>query len=341
MIKRLYLITIVLILISRAASAQNLDVHFNALGFFDNREYKEFVKRSRTYSGTRIALDVGLNIDSMHHFIIGANGIHEFGAGPYFLKVNPVAYYSYTGRQWLFNAGEFPREGLLTDYPRAMLNDTLRYYRPNVEGLLTRFKSEHVTETIWIDWVSRQTATDREQFLFGFSGKYKPSLTGPLYVAHYAFMLHDAGPSVPIPNDHIQDNGAIQVKLGADFSHKTVFDSLSFEAGGMLSLERVRGLDNFQKPVGFVANAFLSYKRFALFDEFYTGDGHHIAFGDAYYEKSTYNRLDIIYTPFLYKGLRGQFVVSFHQTPGNTGSNQEAFRLTYDIGRKNLVRFKD
>jgi hypothetical protein len=75
-----------------------------------------------------------------------------------------------------------------------MLNDTLRYYRPNVEGLLTRFKNSHFTETVWIDWVSRQTNVDREQFLFGFSGKYQPSLDGPFYVSHYFFLLHDAGP---------------------------------------------------------------------------------------------------------------------------------------------------
>jgi hypothetical protein len=340
MIKKIYFIILVSILTAGSVSAQTVDVHFNGMGFFDNREYKEFVLRSRTYSGTRLALDVGLNLDSVHHFIVGVNALHEFGANPFFVKVNPVAYYSFTGKNWLFNAGEFPREGLLTDYPRAMLNDTLRYYHPNVEGLLTKFHSDHVAETVWIDWVSRQTNTDREQFLFGFSGKYQPFLNGPLYLSHYFFLLHDAGPAIAIPNDHIQDNGAAQVKLGLNFSHKTFLDSLSFEAGGMLSLERTRGIDGFQKPAGFVANAYLSYKRFALFDEFYKGDGHNITFGDAYYQKKTYNRLDIIYTPFLYNGLRGQFVLSLHQTPGYF-SNQEAFRVTYDIGRKRLVKFKD
>jgi hypothetical protein len=340
MIKKIYLILLVSVLVSGATSAQNVDFHLNGMGFFDNREYKEFPARSRTYSGVRTTLDVGFNIDSLNHFVVGANMLHEFGGKQFFVKVNPTIYYSFTGKNWLFNAGAFPREGLLTDYPRAMLNDTLRYFRPNVEGLLTRFKNDHFTETVWIDWVSRQTNTDREQFLFGFSGKYQPSLSGPLYLAHYFFLLHDAGPAIAIPDDHIRDNGAAQVKLGANFSHKTFLDSLTIEAGGMLSLERTRGLDGFQKPKGFVANAYLSYKRFALFDEFYKGDGHHITFGDAYYEKSTYNRLDIIYTPFLYKGLTGQFILSLHNTPGYS-SNQQAFRLIYDIGRKNLVKFKD
>ncbi len=140
MIKKLYPILFILIISSTASFAQSsLDIHFNGMGFLDNREYKDFVARSRTYSGTRLDLDLGLNLDSLNHFIVGVNAIHEFGAQPYFLKVNPIAYYKYESSKWLFDAGEFPREGLIDNYPRAMLNDTLRYYRPNVEGLLAKY----------------------------------------------------------------------------------------------------------------------------------------------------------------------------------------------------------
>lgn len=339
MAKKIYLLLILTIVISRSGLAQTLDVHFNGSVFFDNREYKEFLKRSRTYSGTRLALDLGLNLDSANRFVVGANGLHEFGGKPYFLHVDPVAYYEHNGKNWFFNGGEFPREGLLTDYPRSMLNDTLRYFRPNIEGLYTSYHAGNFRENLWIDWVSRQTDTDREQFLFGLSGKYKP--LGPFYVAHYLFILHDAGPAIDIPNDHIRDNGALQIKLGADFSHKTMFDSLTVEAGGMVSFERERNISGFKKPTGFVANVYLSYKRFALYDEFYKGQGHNITYGDAYYQFKTYNRIDLIYTPFIYKGLRGQFIASFHQTPQSSGSNQEAFRLSYDLGRKKIVKFKD
>ncbi|OOQ58223.1 hypothetical protein [Mucilaginibacter pedocola] len=338
--KKIYLF-LVTVLIARAAAAQTVDIHFNGSVFFDNREYKESLIRSRTYSGTRLALDVGLNLDSANRFVFGANGLHEFGAKPYFLKVNPVAYFEHNGKNWLFNAGMFPREGLLTDYPRALLNDTLRYFRPNVEGLYAQYHVGNFKQAVWIDWTSRQTDTEREQFLFGFSGKYQPFKKGPLYVADYFFLLHDAGPAIPIPDDHIRDNGAIQLKLGANFSHRTFLDSLNIEAGGMMSFERERNVSGFKKPAGFVANAFLSYKRFALYDEFYKGDGHAVAYGDAYYQYKTYNRLDIIYTPFLYKGLTGQFILSFHQTPFSSGSNQEAFRLSFDLGRKRIAKFKE
>jgi hypothetical protein len=340
MIKKIYFTILVTAITATAALAQTVDVNFNGLAFLDNREYKDFIPRSRTYSGTLTALDFGLNLDSLNHFIVGVNGIHEFGAIPFFFKVNPVFYYKYQSAKWLFFAGEFPREGVLSNYPRALLNDTLRYFRPNIEGLLARYQSAHFMETGWIDWVSRQTQTQREQFLFGFEGKYKPSLSGPFYVSHYFFLMHDAGAEILLPTDHINDNGAGQVRLGLDFTHRQrLLDSLSFEAGGMISLERARGVNGFKTPAGFVASAYASYGRFAAFNEFYAGQGSIIDYGDSFYEKKFYDRLDLIFTPFSAAGLKGSFIFSIHRTPGYT-SNQEAFRVTYDLGRKVIARFK-
>ena len=153
--------------------------------------------------------------------------------------------------------------------------------------------------------------------------------------------MHDAGAEILLPNDHIGDNGGAQVKLGLDFTHKqTAFDSLSVEAGGMVSFQRIRGLTGLNTPKGFVANAYGSFNRFAVFDEFYAGQGSEITYGDAFYEKHFYNRLDLIFTPFLTGHLKGQFILSIHKTPGYT-SNQEAFKVTYDLGRKVIARFKE
>jgi len=341
MTKKLCVTILISIFTGTAALAQSIDVNFNGLGFLDNREYKDFVARSRTYSGTRTALDFGLNIDSLNHFVVGVNAIHEFGAIPFYLKVNPIAYYKFKSSKWQFYAGEFPREGLIDNYPRALLNDTLMYYRPNVEGLLAKYQTAHFMETGWIDWVSRQTTVEREQFLFGFEGRYRPSLAGPFYISHYFLLMHDAGAEILLPNDHIGDNGGAQVRLGLDFTHKqTAFDSLSFEAGGMISMQRERGLDGFKIPKGFVASAYASFSRFAIFDEFYAGQGSEITYGDAFYEKKFYNRLDLMFTPFKANRLKGQFILSIHKTPGFT-SNQEVFRITYDLGRRVIARFRE
>ena len=339
--KKIYFTILFSIITGTAALAQTIDVDFSGLGFLDNREYKDFVARSRTYSGTRTALDFGLNIDSLNHFVVGVNAIHEFGAVPFFLNVDPVAYYKFKSKTWDFYAGEFPREGLVDNFPRALFNDTLMYYRPNIQGLLARYHNDHFMQTGFIDWLSRQTATQREQFIFGEEGKYRPSLNGPFYVSHFAFMRHDAGAEVLLPGDHIDDNGGAEVLLGLDFSKKQhLLDSLSFEAGALVSFQRERGVDGFATPKGFVAHAFGSFGRFAIFDEFYTGQGSDIVFGDAFYEKKFYDRLDLIFNTFAAKGLKGQFVLSIHRTPGYT-SNQEAFRVTYDLGRKVIAKFKN
>lgn len=340
MTKKLYLITIISFFSSAVAMAQTtLDVNFNGMGFLDNREYKDFVARSRTYSGTRTALDFGLNVDSLNSFVLGANAIHEFGAVPYFLKVDPIAYYRFKNKNWLFHIGEFPREGLLDDYPRALLNDTLRYYRPNVEGMLLRFDNNiNFKETFWLDWVSRQTTTAREQFLFGMSGKYSPIAKGLFYISHYFLLLHDAGSASNA--NAITDNGGAQIRLGLDFSHKTFLDSLSIEAGGMTSIERTRGVTGLRLPKGFIASVYLGWHWIAVYNEFYAGQGSTIYYGDAFYEKKFYDRMDFMFTPFKANRLKGQFIFSVHRTPGYT-SNQEAFRLTYDLGRRVIARFKD
>ncbi len=342
MIKKFYLLLLLLVLITAASFAQDsLDMHFNGLGWLDNREYKAFIPRSRTYSGTRTELDLGLHVDSNNTFIVGTNAIHEFGAQPYFLNAVPIAYYHFKSNTWLFNAGEFPRNGLIDDYPRAMLNDTLMYYRPNVEGLLARYTHDHFWQTGWIDWVSRQTDTQREEFLFGAEGKYTPNDNGPFYVRDYFMMEHDAGAAILLPTDHIFDNGAVELRLGLNFGHKTFLDSLSFEAGILTSFLRERGVDGWQTSNGFVFSAYGSYHRIAVLEEFYAGQGSIIYYGDSYYEKKFYNRIDVIFTPFRSGHVTGQFVASFHFSPGHFNDNQEVFRVTYDLGRKTIARFRD
>jgi len=342
MFKKLYLLVILSLLTTAAAFAQDsLDVHFNALGWLDNREYKAFTPRSRTYSGTRTEFDLGLHVDSSNAFIVGTNAIHEFGAQPYFLNAVPVAYYHYQSSKWLFNAGEFPREGLIDDYPIAMLNDTLMYYRPNVEGLLAQYRTEHFWQNGWIDWVSRQTDTQREEFLFGSEGKFTPGDNGLFYIRDYFLEEHDAGAAILLPNDHIFDNAALEVRLGLNFSGKTFLDSLSFEAGNLSSALRERGVDGWQPRNGVVFSAYASYHRFAVFEQFYKGQGSIIYYGDSYYEKPTYNRIDLSWTPFLSGHVKGQFIASFHFSPGQFNDNQEVFRVTYDLGRKTIARFKD
>ena len=221
-----------------------LDIHFNGFAFLDDHEYDALIPLRKTISGTRTEIDLGLNVDSLNHFIVGSNALHEFGAIPYFLTVDPVAYYSRTEKNWLFNAGEFPRQDLLTQYPRALLNDTLSYYRPNVQGLLLRNTNKFGYETGWIDWISRQTPTQRNQFMAGQLGTTIPNPGHAFYVSHFFLFEHNAG-SKSDTAANIQDSGGGQLRLGLDFSHRTLFDSLKNEVGGMVTAHRTRSVNEF------------------------------------------------------------------------------------------------
>jgi hypothetical protein len=320
-------------------AVHTFDIHFKGFAFLDDHEYDALIPLRKTISGTRTAIDVGLNIDSSNHFVVGTNALHEFGGGPYFVQLDPVAYFKYNAKNWLFFAGEFPRQDLLTQYPRALLNDTLQYYRPNVQGLLLRNKSKYGYETGWIDWISRQTPTNRNQFMAGELGTIIPDPGHAFYIAHYFLFEHNAGSKSDTAAE-IQDSGGAQIRLGLDFSHCTLFDSLKFEVGGMGTAHRTRSQYQFQVSKGFVASVYISHKRFSLFDDFYRGQPYYLTFADPFYIKPIYNRLDFIYTAFLGKYLKGQFILGLHQSPARLTDSQPGFKIVYDLGRQTLFRFK-
>jgi hypothetical protein len=340
--KKLYLIICFSFFFASGSFAQTVfDIHFNGFAFLDDHEYNALIPLRKTISGTRTAIDFSLSPDSLNHFVFGVNALHEFGAVPFYLTVNPVAYYKFDNGHWFFSGGEFPRQGLLTQYPRALMNDTLLYYRPNVEGMLLRNTNRFGYESLWIDWVSRQTAVNRNQFLAGFLGKFQPDTKGPFYVSHYFMFMHDAGTKPLQPNSPIEDNGGGQLRLGLDLTHKqTFFDSLSFEVGGMVSAHRVRSENQFAWSRGFVASFYASYKFVALYDEFYQGKPNYIMYGDPFYIKPVYNRLDVKLNAFKAKRLRGSFMFSFHSSPGHPGDLSEVFQLMYDLGRVRLATIK-
>lgn len=334
-----YILTALIILTNLiSVNAQQLEGNISLHGFADNREYAKSNRFSQTIFGTRFSPEIGLLLDSVHRIRVGFNALHEFGSPKFTAKIDPVIYYQYQKDKWDFYVGVFPRQNLLSDYPRIIFKDTLAYYRPNVEGMLVKYQTQHGNETIWIDWTSRQTDLDRETFLFGVSGKYK---TGLFFTEHYAMMFHNAGPGINIPGDHIQDNGAAALKLGLDLSDRTFLDTLTLKLGGVMSFERTRSVTGWQTPRGYLLELHAGYKRFAITNSFYHGEGHRLIYGDQFYTAKTYNRADLIYTPIKFKNIEGQFVFSFHFLEG-VMDNQQAFSLKYNIsGSRSLKQNAD
>ncbi len=327
-----------LTLLNTTLKAQVLEGNLNMFGFLDNREYARSHRKSQTIFGNRISPELGLKLDSFNRIRFGFNALYEFGSQKhtFFDSVDPVIYYEFQKQKWNFFIGSFPRLNLLTDYPRGLLKDTLNYYRPNVEGMLAKYETPDFRETVWLDWTSRQTNLDKETFLFGLSGRYQP---GIFFLSHYAYMFHNAGAAIPIPGDFLQDNGGAQVEVGLDLSHHTLLDSLTVSGGIMVSFERTRALSSsFDIPKGFVSDIYAGYKRFSVQNTFYSGEGHHLIYGDPFYTAKTYDRIDLGWAPIKSRNLEGRFVFSYHFLEG-VSDNQQAFFLRYNIsGSKSLKR---
>ncbi|HWV74324.1 MAG TPA: hypothetical protein VN040_21545 [Pseudosphingobacterium sp.] len=321
------LFTLVFCLACFFAEAQEMfEWNVNTFGFADNREYVKAGLYSQTIFGIRVAPEVGLRIDSVHRVRFGVNFLQEFGDKPFGAKANPTVYYNYEDKGFSFYLGAFPRVNLLSSYPRAVLNDTLMYYRPNVEGLFLKYQKANFHEQIWVDWTSRQTHEKREQFIVGLSGKVQ---TGLFYFTHYLTMLHTA--SSLDETFPVRDNAVGLFQVGVDLSDKTALDSLTIGAGVLASFDRLRGVYDSRTPKGAIVDIHAAYKSVFVNNTFYKGQAHDISFGDRFYTKDTYNRLDMGWRPFKSQNLEGYFMVSLHFTPGEI-SNQQMLMLRYNLG---------
>lgn len=329
--RRLPLLFIAL-LAAVTAYAQDIGWQVRFHGFADNREYAHSGRYSQSILGVRIAPEIYFSLDSSHFLHAGINYLHEFGSQEGVSgSVLPTIYYNYKRKGIDFYIGMFPREGLLSGQHRAILNDTLRYYRPNIEGLLWRYTGNTFQQQVWIDWTSRQTATEREQFLAGISGQVH---MGMAYVSHQITLWHNAGSKAAAGTDQlpIHDNGAAMLKIGADLSRLTVLDSLDVSGGGLIAYDRLRGVYDWQTPKGFIADLYAAYRKFFIVNSFYAGERLPIVYGDRFYTATRYNRIDLGWKPLQYKGLEGRFTFSIHMTPGAV-DNQQQFSLRYRIGR--------
>ena len=116
------------------AIGQNLEWQAGFDGFLDNREYQSSIQYPQTIFGARTWLELGGNINRVHHLRAGLNYMYEFGSAVDAIKPLPVLYYQLDWKPFNFYIGAFPRRNLL-DYPLALLTDTLNYYRPDIEGM--------------------------------------------------------------------------------------------------------------------------------------------------------------------------------------------------------------
>lgn len=288
-------------LLTTEAISQNVNWKVDIFSFFDNTEFgHSLIQIPQTMSGTQLAPELGISWDAVHRVSVGINLLHEFGSAKAIDKFYPTAYYEFDKKPFRFIMGAFPRRYVLEKYPRIFFQDSITYYRPNINGIFWEIHNDQNYFNLWLDWTSRQSPAMREAFFMGLSGKYN---FGIFYFQHFGYMFHFAGIMNPVIDEALHDNGLFLTSAGVDLNELTILDKLNVNAGWVAGLERARSEQTgWLKHNGLLIEARVEYKKVGIFNSFYTG-GSQMAFysdhsnelywGDPVYRAKTYNRSDL------------------------------------------------
>lgn len=317
--KYIVIVTLFFLFILPGFSQTNLHLGWEQI--LDNREYLSPVQKSQTILGMRSFADLSYKFDSTSMLVGGGSFLYEYGSRSKHLEPDLTAYYQYNDNRFRMNFGAFPRKNLL-NYPLALLEDSLLYYRPNIEGGFFQFGTHNFRQNVWCDWTSRQTLADRENFLFGASGALN---LGPVFIHNYFVLLHNAFAKIKVENDHVQDNGGVLIRLGLNLKQWVHIDSLSVSGGCLQFIERRRSVTDFILNRGAVLEMSAQYKKFGMNALHFQGKGELLIFGDRFYQADKYTRLAIYWLPFKCKGISSRLELNFHYTKGHNDSSQKFF----------------
>lgn len=309
--------------------SQNFEYQVLFEGIGDNREYFNAVAMAQTILGTRGAFELGVKIDN-HRLRGGLSYLYEFGADIEYHKPKLTMYYQFDSEQTQFLFGAFPRRGRI-DFPLAMLTDTLNYYRPNIEGLFGQVTWDWGHQNGFVDWVSRQTDVNRENFMAGFSGEIGHK---NFFFQNYLLLFHDAGPAIDIPGDHIKDYLGFALQAGVRTSTESKLQG-ELKAGVLYSAFQERSVtDGYITAASFFAEANGKFKSFGIKSVLSSGEaGHKFAYGDRFYRAKNYWRTDAIWYFINHEKVQGRFNLSFHVIDWNDLDQQQQLSIIYIFGK--------
>ncbi len=330
------LTTILIVLIPGLVTfGQNFEWKAGFHGFFDNREYFNEYTDAQTIFGSRLSVEAGFAVNGNNRFKAGLSYLYEFGSKGDLIAPDIIMYYNGQFKYINFFIGAFPRRNLI-HHPLILLTDTLDYYRPNVEGMFLEFKAGRFYHSLWIDWTGRQTSEKRETFLIGGEGGIG---RGIFFYRHNFIMYHFARPSVPIPGDHIRDNGGLTASLGLNLSSKIYLDSLTLTSGIAVSYDRLRSIYDFNFPAGWLNNIIIMHKGFGINGLYYEGDSQILLYGEGFYKSGRYGRIDLYYESNISHLIRCKLQFSFHFIPGIMDTSQ-SFSVYLSLDGKRKISFQ-
>ncbi len=312
---------VLLLMLTHLLTAQTLEWKAGMYHFIDNTEFlgSSFIN-DQTMAGVRFSPEIGLKINN-HHFSVGFDALKSYGSPNVLDGCSPTAYYLFNNGGFRFIVGSFAREGQLNDYSRAFFQDSIRYYRPNINGFLLAYTDENLRTKLFLDWTGKQSQTVHEAFFVGASAAYKLSI---FTAEAQALMFHHAG---SLQQRGVRDNFLLHPAIGLDLVGQTWLDSLTLSIGTLVGLERHRALsDQFTSRTGLLVELNAAYKGFGLASSTYLGEGimidyasmgNELYWGDPLYRGSFYTRVDLSYDFLHLPYLTGKINFANHFSEGN------------------------
>jgi len=328
----LLMTTVCSLFIFTEGTGQELKWKVGQYSFLDNMEYYNSYSKSQTIFGTQTFAQSSIAIDKYNEFTLGFDFLYEFGDEIRSENLYPRIYYHHSKEDINLYMGAFPRYNLKT-VPPILLNDTIQYFRPNMEGVFLEINRKGISQNIWIDWLSKQSENSYEIFLLGSTGKYNLNK----FFVRYDFTLHHLATTATfMVNDHIRDNSGLNVLFGTNFVKSAILDTFYIATGLTISADRTRNVYDVDHRYGSITELLLFHKQFGIRSTNYIGEGQIIVAGDKLYSSEFYNRTDLIWRIFKNSPIKGLFEFSFHFLPGILDFSQK-FTIYLDIeGTKKL-----
>ncbi|MCF8225518.1 MAG: hypothetical protein K9J30_06540 [Bacteroidales bacterium] len=320
--KKVLLFTIIIYSgISLAAQKPDYKLRFDQI--FDNREYFSDYGLPQTIFGAALDANLVFEIDSTHEIVTGINYLYEHGSSLLEIPPRLNLYYHYDKNALQMYFGVVSRKYLL-DMPLSFLNDTLNYYRPNIEGSLISYSGNLGYIKGFVDWTGRLAENRRERFLIGIDSKIH---AGGLFLRGMFLMYHNARGISNLGSFKLQDNGIMSAMAGYSVDDGSFPFDIEASLGILSSYNRIRPGD-FVWGKGVISGLDLTYGIFGIKGAYYFGDPIDFAYGDPFYRSGNYGRIDLFADPFKSSKIDSKLGWNFHFVKGEGIHNSQQILIS-------------
>ncbi|MEG1663929.1 MAG: hypothetical protein RSC07_00980 [Mucinivorans sp.] len=329
------------------SQAQKLLWNVDMEAFLDNREYKNEFQSSESLLGVKILPEIGVGFSEHHALRVGLSATTDLGSTEFVDYLKLTLHYTFDYAPFKLDVGLFSRRCVTDIMPRALMYDSLSYYRPTMGGLYWQFYNKWATVDVWLDWMGRLTKYSREDFAFGSSARFRPVR---FFYAGWNGYLHHSTGNKKLDTDTyrpLTENAVYLIYAGIDLSDVTPFEKLYLDGGYLGSYTRVRGANPMQKSSSGLHIRFgMEWQGIGVENVYYTGGdmmplwdtyGSELYMGDPYYRNSGYNRTDLYIKLIKTSQVDVSFDFSLHAAQGTLGCGQ-LFRVSVNLGDYNIKK---